>query len=1064
MGAFGDSGEGIKIEVTLEGEQATAQATKLGEEIEKIGEKAKKTGEEVDGLGKKTKETDDKSRSWSDVLNGMGGGLANVAKFSAVATGAIAGIAAASSAMIIKLADAGDTLGDLEGAFNSLGGSSGSIQQASDSIGGILPKIELYRMANQGLIAEIPMFNERFAEVAEYGVKVGESLGLNATQGIEKVMQAIQSGRAPLLQKVGLLGDVDKASRDYAQSMGILGRELTEAEKKMALQISALDKLRERNEALGPRVLTVQDGLEAISSTFTDQIGIIGKVVNENDELTKALSDVNKEIQGIDLTELTENLVSLAGEMASLGVEAVKAGVSFVNDFARGLRIISELSAQTGKAIAPIIDAMGAYGRIVSGQIPSLQDLKTITGALGKVELPSFQKAAEKVNAEMTEQIKVTKESAEAHSKSNQQLAIKKKTLKDAGDEQDKFNKGVEAGKKTEEERLKALDASDKALKGLQKELRELNEDLKLEGLTKSLETAFKTEDFGTAGKLKDEIKEQVKQGLIQGYKEAGGVFNAKSEGIIEQQATIKANKIYTSTKEGVDKGLKDGFLESEFPNYLSEMITGSLLDGFKNGFTPETLQGAGDSLSAVFAQSFQESFQKMFSNQEGGGFAANWKDSLTNLGLSYGISSLTQNATDSKKDTEGGIISGAITGASYGSSFGPWGTAIGAVVGAGAGYVIGNSGPSTNSDTKQRHETINFIEGLIDNKHLSFLQEQGNIIEGYSYRFNERIDNPWWRGVANDIGPNKLPGPGQWDPIAGAPAEYDNTTIQPALVGQTQYGGPTSGVGSIGGPGWANQYWQQFGQEGGESFQALGSAFSEMAGQMGPGMEQIGVILAENLGGNLDNARMLMQTLGLGAQDLETAFMNIGLSGAESWHTVEVYMQSINDLTGEGLIGLGDLDGAMQQFINSGGRGQEALIALRNIGIEAMEAGASSMADLRANLEAGGKYTAQQIDAIMGGFEQRGITSLQGIRDASDRALGGVTADAESLGFAWSDSIGQGLEDSIENVNELKNVINELPDEVEKNIVLKVRTEYSGDDAKTLYSDLKSGVGVARP
>jgi hypothetical protein len=1049
MGAFGDSGEGIKIEVTLEGEQATAQATKLGEEIEKLGEKAKKTGEEVDGLGKKTKETEDKSRSWTDVLNGMGGGLANVAKFSAVATGAITAIAGASTALILKLADAGNTLGDLEGAFKDLGGSSGSIQDASDRILGILPNIELYRIANQGLIAEIPMFNEKFAEIADYGVKVGDSLGISATAGIEKVMQAIQSGRAPLLQKVQLLGDVDKASRDYANSMGIVGRELTEAEKKIALQISALDKLGVENQKLGAHTDNVQTGLERIGATFTNQIGIIGKVVNENDDLTKALSDVNKEIQGIDLTELTENLVSLAGEMANLGVEAVKAGVSFVNDFARGLRIISELSAQTGKAIAPIIDAMGAYGRIVSGQIPSLQDLKTITGALGKVELPSFQKAAEKVNAEMTEQIKVTKESAEAHSKSNQQLAIKKKTLKDAGDEQDKFNKGVEAGKKAEEERLKALDASDKALKGLQKELRELNEDLKLEGLTKSLETAFKTEDFGTAGKLKDEIKDQVKQGLIQGYKEAGGVLNAESEGIIEQQATIEANKIYTSTKDGVDKGLKDGFLESEFPNYLSEMITGSLLDGFKNGFTPETLQGAGDSLSAVFAQSFQQSFQKMFSSEEGGGFAANWQGALTDLAISYGISSLTANATDKEKDVKGGIVSGAIAGAGIGTYILPGiGTAVGAVVGAGAGYLVGQAGPSTNADTKNRHETINFIEGLIDNRYLSFLQDAGNIIEGGPNRFNTSASG----GFLEDIGQFYINGLSGNNPVGDA--TFGTVGEIDSLTNAT----PTQ-QGIIQGPDWANQYWSQFGQQGGEAFQGLGAAFSEMAGTMGPGMEQIGVILAENLGGNLDNARMLMQTLGIGAEQLEQSFMNIGLSGAESWHTVEVYMQSINDLTGEGLIGLADLDGAMQQFVNSGGRGQEALIALRNIAIEGMEASATSLADLRTKLEASGKYTVTQLDAIFGALDSRGITTLDGLRDASDRMLGGVTADAESLGFAWDENISEGMKDSIKDVKELKSVINELPDEVEKNIVLKVRTEYSGDDAKALYSDLSAGV-----
>lgn len=1088
MGLFGGgNGDDVQIQVNLDAVKAIEEVEKIQAKIEALGKSSGDNSEKVklleDALKGLAKEADkaradvdklnEKGTTLGNVLGGMRTGLNVAGQAAVIAGGALLTVSGIASALIVKFVEAGDKLGDLKGSFENLGGSSKSIEDANKAILGVLPNIELYRLANKGLVAEIPDFNKNFAQIAEYGKKVGESLGIDTAQGIEQVTQALISGRDVALKQVGIFIDQDKASKDYAQSMGIVGRQLTENEKKYANQIAATDALLRKNKELGEGGDSVADALDAVSSSFTDQIGIIGLAINENNALTGAVRTFEGVIDGLDLTEFTTNLTDLAGEFAQVGADAVVAGVDMVNNFARGLRIVGELANQTGAALEPLMDAVGAYGRLMRGDVLDLDNYKKIVGALGKVELPSFQKAVEKVNAEMAEKNEITKV-AIAEAKGEQQtIKAKAQALKLAGDQQDAYNKSLEAGKKAEEEFLKEMQKAEEAFKQLNQDIDTITRENNLEKLQDDLKKAFELKDFTKAGTVRETIRAQIREGIVQGYLDAGGEIDDQANKLIDEKTDLELGKMEKGVKDGIEKGVKDGFLQSELPNYLSEMITGAITTGFTEGFSNETLKSAGNSLSSIFAQEFQNSFQKLFSGEKGGGFTkANIYESLSNLGLSYGLTTLTANATDKEKDVKGGITSGAITGASIGTMILPgWGTAIGAGVGAVGGYFVGASGPSTNSDTKQRHETINFIEGLIDNKHLSFLQEQGNIIEGYNYRFNQRIDNPWWRGAMNSIhaAPENLPvyqfenqafnGNG---PVAGA-INVSNDTIHPAIMGQTQYGGPTSGIGSIGGPGWADQYWEQFGQVGGESFGALGAAFSEMAGQMGPTMEQVGVIIAENLGGNLDNARMLLQTLGVGAEDLEQSFMNIGLAGEESWHTVETWMQRIPELTGEGLIGIGDLEGAMNQFINSGGRGQEALISLRNIGIEAMESGASSMDDLRNHLIATGKFTTEQISALMGGLAQRGITSLQDIKDASDRTLGGVTADAESLGFAWSDSIGQGLADSIDDVEKLKSVISDLPDTIEKNITLKVKTEYSGDDAKALYSDLRNNVGVAR-
>jgi len=1035
MGLFGSDGDSAEIKIELTGaEDATKQAQKLGEEIEKLGKSAEDSGSGFSKLQTNIITANEALELGQKIGQAFVGSIKLVA-------GAISG-----------LAEAGDKLGDLKGAFESLGGSSSSIDQANKAILGVLPNIELYRLANKGLVAEIPDFNKNFAQIAEYGKKVGESLGLSASEGIDRVTSALIRGKGPALEKLGITLDEDKASRNYAEAMGIVGRKLTENEQKYANQIEAQSQLLKKNQELGEGSDSVSDALEAVSSSFTDQIGVMGLAVNENDELTKAIRTFEGALDGVDLTEFISNLTDLASKFAQTGADAVVAGVHFVNDFARGLRIVGEVAGSLKTVLQPLINSATVLGKVMSGQIPSLEELKGVYSSIGKVEMPSFSKAIDKVNSEMAEANKITKENIDQGKATEEGTKTKAKALKDAADRQDKYNKSLEAGKKAEKEFLDEMNKAEEAFKDLNQEIDEIIRENNLTQLQEDLKKAFELKDLTKAGTLQEAIRKQVKEGIYQGYQDAGGQIDNTTTPALEKKVDLETEGIVKSTKDGIEKGVKDGFLQSELPNYLSEMITNSITTGFTEGFSSENLKDAGNSLSSVFAQEFQNSFTKMFS-KDGGGFSyENIIGSVANLGASYGISTLTANATDDKKDVQGGIVSGTIAGASIGTMIVPGiGTAIGAGVGALGGYFVGASGPSSNTDTQQRHETINFIEGLIDNRYLSFLEDQGNIIEGMPFRFNTSIrDSSLISGLGTAEGLSRPFGVG--DNLQAF--DHDNAGIeqnQDMIQGQ------------IGGPDWATQYWNQFGQEGGESFGALGAAFSEMAGQMGPAMEQVGVIIAENLGGNLDNARMLLQTLGIGAEDLAQSFLNIGLAGEESWHTVEVWMQSINDLTGEGLIGVGDLEGAMNQFISSGGRGQEALISLRNLGIEAMEAGATSMDDLRNHLIATGKFTTAQIDALMAGFAQRGITSLQGIEDASDRTLGGVTADAESLGFAWSEAISDNLKESSADVYKLKEALDTLPKDTQTNVVLKVRTEYSGEDAKAIYNQVTNNAGVPR-
>lgn len=613
------------------------------------------------------------------------------------------------------------------------------------------------------------------------------------------------------------------------------------------------------------------------------------------------------------------------------------------------------------------------------------------------------------------------------------------KASKEAEKAQKKLQKEIE---KTQKIAKEASDSITDQIKDIQSEA------LKID-ITKGIKEALKSGDLEALEKWKAKLTEATRQGILDGFIKKGGQLPLTPE--VFKDTENLTGLVVNKTIKDLEEGIKEGFLTKELPNYLSQTITDSILNGFEEGFSSDAIGKGGQALASIFAQKFQDSFQKLFSKEEGGGFSfANISDSLVNLGISYGVSSLAQNLSDNKKDTKGGIVSGAILGASVGSYFGPYGTAVGAVAGAGAGYVAGTLGPSSNTDTMNRHDTINYIEDLIKGTTLAFLKDGNNIQEGYNSRFNtENLDNPWYRSGLNTFQ--------QMNPIynSTSPLLGDVQHQQDSMfVGEMNDVNPTAGVGSIAGPGWADQYWQQFGQSGGEAFNALGSAFSEMAGTMGPQMEQIGVILAENLGGNLDNARTLLQTIGLGAEDLEASFLRIGLSGEQSWHDVEIYMQKIPELTGEGLVAFGDLSGALERFRETTGRGKGALIELKNILAEATELGITNFGDLRTQMIAQG-VSVEDADRLFQAFANRGINSLEDFRNASDRDLGGVTADMESLGFQW-ENISDNIEGSAEQIDNLQEKLSNLEN---KDVEVNVKINYEENNKPSVLTNANGNV-----
>jgi len=186
-----------------------------------------------------------------------------------------------------------------------------------------------------------------------------------------------------------------------------------------------------------------------------------------------------------------------------------------------------------------------------------------------------------------------------------------------------------------------------------------------------------------------------------------------------------------------------------------------------------------------------------------------------------------------------------------------------------------------------------------------------------------------------------------------------------------------------------------------------------------------------------------LLQTMDIDAQKLEEALMNVGLSGEKTWHEIEVALQQIPALTGEGLVAFGDMAGALDNVRASGNRGEAALIGMRNVIIEAKEAGVKTFGELRDALIAQGA-SVEEVNILFQALSQRGINSIEQFGSASDREIGGVLADMESLGFSFAD-IGRGVDGATKSVETLEKRLDNLDDR-KVNVEVNVKYKETGN------------------
>lgn len=991
---------------------------------------------------------------------------------------------------ILELAEAGDKAGDIAGAFQKLGGSSEAIDAASDRTQGLIEKFDLMKAANEALIRGLPDVNKNFADFADLATRIASARDLDPLQTLNDLIGALSSGKAEGLKQFGF--------------------ELSDVKGKTDVTAAALNQLQDVLNQFDPVTLGVADSVTVFKNSLSEAVKNIGIGVDSSTMLAAQLQELRVQTDPKRMQEFGQQLAVVEGVFVGMAVKALPTAIALIEEFAVGLDHIFGITKR-GEFTKALTEQESITKNLQYERSIGRVGLDFRNGLFPKVAINSqtylddlekqIEQSIEKERQLMTNFTDSEKKSAE------EQIAIRKKNAEEYAIRQreifEKYGYNPETGDYKPPASSGEADTNRK--KVAQLTMRDLS--LEADQFRLAIEDAISRLDPGAFGQYRAALYKTTEDAFLEANQTlvTEGVRTQAELGAMAQAEAQKTVAQYDSRMQDALRGHAEimrqsheeavqqwsGVLDQLFNpgqyswqdslKQLAQGFASEILAGLVGGINGDlsTFQGVGQVIGRAILgtlggaggegsgagwgnsypdlsgatkganQNLFDQFGNWISRQfsseqstsavgemfdpgssnistdaahEAGIQGPGGADGQFNSGAGaesyagyfqaglqvFGDALAARDRDKANQDNSGtgAAVGGGIGGILGGIFGGPEGAAIGASIGSAIGGFIGSmfKWGAQNPETKARHAFADFIEkGFEKLETISFFDAEGKV-----KLFNAKM----------------------LDFVEGSTSRFN--------VG-----------GDTGGTNWADNF-NAMGAEVTTVFKGLGEAFEEVLGLTEDVGAQIGYILATNLGGNIDNARLLVQQLGLDMEEMIDALIEAGRTGEMTWLEVESAIQGVNSAFEEGLVAVGNVSGAWEEFVGSGGRGIAALKGLKDIAIEAMEAGARSLEDLRARLIQAGANP-EAVDAMINAIRGRGISTLQELADANDRTLGGIVADTN----AASQSLTQEWEDMGNKVEEFKNTLTELDKQMTKDLTINVKTNFDSNTERAMDEGL---------
>jgi len=866
-----------------------------------------------------------------------------------------------------SLADQGEKVGSIRDAFEALGGSSSALKDAQKATLGTVSAFDLMATANQALIRGIPQFNDHFGRLSELAQRFADATGRDTSEVLNQLTEALGKGKSKGLEPFGFALD------------GLKG--------KTEIQNAVFAQLEETIDRYAPSLDSASNAQAAFNTALDDGLKNLGIAVNSSGELTNAWRDLTTALEGVDWKGTGESIAYLASLLVNLASTVLPSVVSLFKDIGNITEYYLGNSSRAKLA--------GLQSEVEDAQ-RAVRNYTQTLGFNGSRELKQLQATAAEKQKIFDDAIAAEKAAIVTANAEKEQLAT------------------VAANKQKEFEEKRLRDAAARELEAQAKKIqaakdafsREINTQ-QSNAIEVSIQSAINNLDTTAFQAAATKLKDAYKTGIIDAHKEAiaNGIPLADVEKFAEKEAQMKIDKY----NEGMEKAIKDNAKKEEDEQKKAyEASIGMWQSLFQNAITGVTfnLQDALEQVAVGFAAKLAAT-------------------TLGDLGLGNITSASGLGGAIFDKLGLGAMLGGSSTTAAAHAAgiYGP-GLANGTFgAGAGAGLSMAALVPVAAAAAGaylMQHDVKNILSGKNDTSAVGTAARVSGAISSSGFTEVARASGLFGKGRnGEDLAIHQLTGS----------IEEMIRKFSTIMVGDSKNGfsiKSTKGFNldqSSLPADWAEKM-DSWGSKAKSTFLGLGEALKQVNGITEDVAGQIGYLLGEALGGTVDAARLNVQKLGLSFEEIEQAFVDIGKSGDKTWHEIEVSLQGVAEAFKPGLEAVGDVKGAMDEILASGGRGQEALKGVRDTAVETLEAGGKTLADLKKKMLEQGTDPAVA-DAFMQALEQRGIKTLDALANAQDRVVGGVIADLYSGNKAIADQW-DAMGKSIENISK---IMTDLPD-----------------------------------
>ena len=218
-------------------------------------------------------------------------------------------------------------------------------------------------------------------------------------------------------------------------------------------------------------------------------------------------------------------------------------------------------------------------------------------------------------------------------------------------------------------------------------------------------------------------------------------------------------------------------------------------------------------------------------------------------------------------------------------------------------------------------------------------------------------------------------------------------------------------------------------------TFSGLALAFSQFVEGASDQSGQLAAILANNLGGSLNNLQLFVQATGMSFEKLREQIVEAFLDGKLTADEALNSLSSIQQIAEKGIPGaLGAVDQAFNNLKASGEKGGRAIIdALQDIGSEARELGVKDFGTLANVIREKTGASAEEVQKLFDALTAAGITSIDQLENATVEQLLPAISNLSKAEFPFAEAA--------DSVQGLIDQVNRLPDRIEKKLVFNVET-----------------------